>query len=365
VPSSQSFVALYSNLSVIPCGKALISRLGVVLKSRLGFHGDVHASSVVSCQKIHVLLLSDVALYFIPTADPKQQQHTFSSSTKRKFPSPIPQGARFQDGWLPHSAATHGLVHLKRMTIGFGFQRLTLHFIIPNSSSKQKADFAGKTKKSSGVTVFYYVIFTCSKSKCVELLQQLQSRAKEAVAKERLVLKLSAHNDINEDGPFIDNDDKWILDSLHSIHSNTDNSLVHIGAVLHYQLVQQNWKSRGADYERGSVRRVCVVTDVNILLLDEDYFGDGCDAHLVSSKEILGSVKLQLIDFASLSQIVEICAANQDPCAITLVIRKASNKLLSAVKPDHKWRLTCKDGEGAEALIDEVRRAKTQHRFNK
>jgi hypothetical protein len=357
----QSFVGLWKDLSVIACGKAAVSRLGVHIVSRRGFHGNVLPSSFVSCEKQHIIVLSDVALYFIPTLEDHIASTTETApiKTRRKFPSPIPNGARFQDGWLPHSAATHGLVHLKRMTIGFGFQRLTLHFVIPNNSAT-KVDDEKQRRGADGVTVFCYVIFTCSKKKSIALLQQLQSRAKEAIRQQqqqqRNELLYDDDEKIGADGPFIDNDDKIVLDSLYSMDSKDKMislKMKNIGTVLHYQIVQQKWKHA----QRSFVRRVCVVTDENILLLDEDYFGDGCD--YASSREILGSVRLQLVDIASLSQIIEICAASQDPCVITLVIRKKiSSKLLSSMKPDHKWRIICKDGEAAEVLVDEVRRAK-------
>jgi len=356
----QSFVGLWRDLSVIPCGKAAISRLGAHIVSRRGFHGNALPSTFVACEKQHVIVLSDVALYFIPAQEDnvssatEPAESTTATSTRRKFPSPIPQGALFQDGWLPHSAATHGLIHLKRMTIGFGFQRLTLHFVIPNHSGT-KLDNKQKGQ-ATDVIVFCYVIFTCNKKKCIEILQQLQSKAKEAVKQGYLRDEFLYDDDddkIGTDGPFIDNDDKLVLDSLHSVNSFENVKNNQVGTVLHYQIVHQKWKSAG----RSLVRRVCVVTDENILLLDEDYFGDGCEYS--SSRDILGSVRLQPVDIASLSQIIEICASNEDPCAFTLVIRKGNrNKLLSSIKPDHKWRIICSDGESAESLVDEVRRAK-------
>ncbi len=136
----QSFVGLWRDLPVIPCGKAAISRLGAHIVSRRGFHGNALPSTSVACEKQHIIVLSDVALYFIPTQEDnvppatEPVESTTATSTRRKFPSPIPKGALFQDGWLPHSAATHELIHLKRMTIAVGFQRLTLHFVISNHS---------------------------------------------------------------------------------------------------------------------------------------------------------------------------------------------------------------------------------------
>lgn len=358
--NQQSFVGLWKDLSVIPCGKAAISRLGAHIVSRRGFHGNALPSTLVACEKPHIIVLSDAALYFIPTQEDivcpttEPVESAMTTPTRRKFPSPIPQGALFQDGWLPHSAATHGLIHLKRMTIGFGFQRLTLHFVIPNHSDTKFGE--KRNERVTDATVFCYVIFTCNKKKCIEILQKLQTKAKEAVKQghQRDEYLFGDDDDkIGGDGPFIDNDDKLVLDSLHSMNNYDSTKINQIGTVLHYQIVHQKWKNSG----RSFVRRVCVVTDENILLLDEDYFGDGCEYS--SSRDILGSVRLQPVDIATLSQIIEICASNDDPCAFTLVVRNRNkSKLLSSIKPDHKWRIVCSDGEGAESLVDEIRRAK-------
>jgi hypothetical protein len=149
--------------------------------SRRGFHGNALPSTFVACEKQHIIVLSDVALYFIPaqednvTPATEPVESTTVTSTRRKFPSPIPKGALFQDGWLPHSAATHGLIHLKRMAIGFGFQCLTLPFVIPNHGGTKLDN--KQSGQATDVTVFCYVIFTCNKKKCIEILQQLQSKA--------------------------------------------------------------------------------------------------------------------------------------------------------------------------------------------
>jgi hypothetical protein len=50
------------------------------------------------------------------------------NSSERKFPSPIPQEALFQNGIWPHALARLPIETLKRITIGFSFQRLILHF---------------------------------------------------------------------------------------------------------------------------------------------------------------------------------------------------------------------------------------------
>jgi len=223
------------------------------------------------------------------------------------------------------------------MTIGFRFQRLTLYFVVPDVDAESShLNEINRSRITFERTVFCYVIFTCNKRKCITLLQELQSRAKEA----RQLIVVDANDG---GGPAIENDDKSVLDCLYSTLAPLP-----VGVVLHYQLLKQRWK-RG---ERGAVRRVCVVTDANIFLLDEDYFADGCDAHVGKRKGILGTVRLRSVDTASLDQLTEVRAADQDPRCITLVIS------VSAVKPFHKWRLICRDGEGAENLVDDVRKAR-------
>jgi hypothetical protein len=121
------------------------------------------------------------------------------------------------------------------MTIGFGFQCLTLHFVIPNHGGTKLDN--KQSGRATDVTVFCYVIFTCNKKEVY--------RNTTAVA----------------------------VKGLHSVNSCENIKLNQVGTVLHYQIVHQKWKSVG----QSLVRRVCVVTDDNILLLDEDYFGDGCE----------------------------------------------------------------------------------------
>lgn len=135
----------------------------------------------------------------------------------------------------------------------------------------------------------------------------------------------------------IDNDDKTFLDAL----SNE--------VVIHYQIVRQIWK-RG---DREASRRAFVLTDSKAYLLDETFTGDGSKADdEIDKRKKLGDVSLVIIDSARLSRVTEVRAANADPRNITLVILP-QNKL----KRSHRWRLVCNDGEGAERLIDDVRKA--------
>ena len=209
----------------------------------------------------------------------------------------------------------HPLDCLRGITIGFQFQRLILRFCIGNASSSFE---------------YAYVILTSNKLQTVSLLQKLQS-----------LLSSSTDDRLPGMGALIDNDDKTFLDALGAPRSNE--------VVLHYQILHQIWK-RG---EREASRRAFVLTDVRAYLLDETYTGDGTnlDDDGEESKK-LGDVSLSIIDSAKLDRVTEIRAANEDPRKITLVILPQSK-----LKRSHRWRLVCNDGEGAERLIDAVRKA--------
>ena len=99
--------------------------------------------------------------------------------------------------------------------------------------------------------------------------------------------------------------------------------------------------------------RSFVLTDSKVYLIDETYNGDGTEPEEDKGKrKKLGDVSLAIIDSAKLSRVTEVRAANEDPRKITLVVLP-QNKL----KRSHRWRLICNDGEGAERLIDAVRKA--------
>lgn len=166
---------------------------------------------------------------------------------------------------------------------------------------------------------------TSDKLRTVDLLQKLQSHV----------------TDAQKQSALIDNDDKAFLDALGAPKTNE--------VVMHYQILQQIWKHG----ERGASRRAFVLTDAKVYLLDETYNGDSASegAKYLGAKK-LGDISLVLIDSASLRHVTEIRAANEDPKKITLVILP-KNKL----KRSHRWRLVCNDGEGAERLIDDVRKA--------
>ena len=136
-----------------------------------------------------------------------------------------------------------------------------------------------------------------------------------------------------------------MLDSLHRVVDSSNQS---IGTILHFQIVQQQWKHG----DRGTVRRVCVITDTMILLLDEDYAADGHDLSSVTVEgKRMADARYRLVDQAALSLVSQVQAANADPRAITIIINPST---LSRTK---RWRLICRDREGAERLVEDARKA--------
>ena len=221
----------------------------------------------------------------------------------------------FGDGYWPHAVMRHPLNCLRRITIGFQFQRLVLRFCVENAATLTSLDYT-------------YVVLTKDKMQTVGLLQKIQSQLGDDQQEGRL-------------GALIDNDDKRFLDALGAPRTNE--------VVMHYQIIHQIWK-RG---DREASRRAFVLTDSRVYLLDEHYVGDGTMKDDEKDKtNQLGDVSLAIIDSARLSRVTEVRAANEDPRKITLVILP-QNKL----KRSHRWRLVCNDGEGAERLIEDVRRA--------
>ncbi|KAL7543433.1 hypothetical protein ACHAXR_012709 [Thalassiosira sp. AJA248-18] len=327
-------------LGVLACGSYARSRLPPVKLAKRGFHGDIiaHAGKdiMISESRKFILCLSDSALYFIVDDDISPQK---STEGKRTFPSRVPpnsvselctpetelwlhmnlltiyvfsQSQTFVDAYWPHAVARHPLDCLRGITIGFQFQRLILRFCVGNTLE------------------YTYVILTSNKLQTVSLLQKLQAHVPDTQT-------------IAMGGALIDNDDKTFLDALGARRSNE--------VVIHYQILHQIWK-RG---DREASRRAFVLTDSKAYLLDETYTGDGTrreEDEKDKSKNKLGDVSLSIIDSARLSHVTEVRAANEDPRKITLVILP-QNKL----KRSHRWRLVCNDGEGAERLIDDVRKA--------
>jgi hypothetical protein len=308
---------------IVACGKAALRRLTPSRSARYGFHGELLWSAaesshmkpeiVVECRDT-ICCFSDACFYIIVDHDVVTSK---AKDQKREFPVPIPDKACFKDAKWPHALACHSFQALTEITIGFGFQRLTLHFTDPSSAEG-----------------FVYIMLTSNKLETVALLKELQD------------LRSSAHDAMlgkNEATPIrIENDDPHVLNAI-GIAVAPDP----VGVVLHYQILHQRWKSGG----RGAVRRVCVVTDTKVFLLDEDYIGDGSESLDSPVGRKIGQSRNRVVDSADLSQIVQLQAADADPNAITIVIKS------SALKRLHNWRLLCRDGEGAEKLIEAVRKA--------
>ena len=306
--------------NALACGKLATKRLSPHRKPKRGFHGDVLFSNGTlkkSCEhRMLILCTSDIAIYFISDYD-AVTRYQLSKTGKRRFPLPIPEDSLFENGPWPHALARHPIVALERITIGFGFQRLTLHF----RGEKDSEEFA-------------YILLTCNKLKTINVLQHLQSLTKDLGSRSSTELK--------GEGLKIDNDDKQVLDALAAAVAPSV-----VGVVLHYQMVQQRWEHG----DRGTMRRACIVMDSQIYLLDEDYVGDGSESFEAGARQ-LGEVCFEIVDSAEIEQVSEVQAGLDDPNSVTIVIRP-----LSRLQRYHRWRLVCHDREGAERLIEDLRKA--------
>ena len=311
---------------VVACGKPGLRRVSPNRTTRFGFHGELLWSAaqsshlkpdIVSEARNTILCLSTTAFYVILDHDPVSDR---AKEQKRKFPLPISPESKFSDGVWPHALARHPIESLQAITIGFGFQRLILRF--------------RNALQPDGVAITY-ILLTSSKTETVSLLKELQDLTAEA-------RRLFAPADM----PLrIDNDDPHVLDALATAVAPDS-----IGVVLHYQVLQQRWRHG----DRGDVRRVCVVTDTKLYLLDEDYLGDGSDTLEATGSSQLGDASYRVVDSASVGQVGQIHAADADPNAVTLVIRP-----LSRLQRTHNWRLVCRSRDGAERLMEDVRKAIT------
>jgi hypothetical protein len=308
--------------NVVACGKPALRRLTPNLTARLGFHGELMWSSnavhlrqeAVSTHRLVILCFSSSAFYVILDHDAVTEK---AKSQKRKFPLPLPTEACFADAKWPHALARHPFSMLRKVIIGFGFQRLTLCF--SNSSYPSPEDFT-------------YVLMTCNKLATVSILKDIQeivADTKQASGFDQLI---------------IENDDLRVLDALSKAIAPEV-----IGDVYHYQILEQRWKHG----DRPNVRRVLLVTGTNIYLLDEDYLGDGAkkDTTMNVNPNDLALPLYRLVDSASVGQIQQLHTGT-DPTMITIIIRPTSR--LSRVR---NWRLVCRDREGKERLVDDIRKA--------
>lgn len=309
---------------VVACGKAALRRLTPSRAARFGFHGELLWSAaetshmkpeiVVECRET-ICCFSDTSFYIIVDHDGVTNK---SKDQKRDFPFPIPEGACFKDAKWPHALACHSFETLVGITIGFGFQRLTLHFT-----------------ESSSLGGLTYILLTSNKLETVAILKEIQELASE--------VNVTMFGPPKHRAPIqIENDDRHVLDALGAAVAPDT-----VGVILHYQILQQRWNRGG----RGTVRRVCVITDSKLFLLDEDYVGDGSESIEAGSGCVIGESMNRLVDSADLNQIMYVQAAYADPNAITIVIKP------SKLKRSHNWRLLCRDGHGAEKLVEDVRKA--------
>ena len=322
---------------VVGCGKPALRRLTPSRAARYGFHGEllwsavessqIKPEAVVECRET-ICCLTDIMFYII--VDHDSVTHKPQNASKKEFPLPIPGSATFKDAKWPHALVSHSLDKLRGVTIGFGFQRLMLHFedsVSPNN-------------------LFVYILLTCNKLETIALLKTFQDLT--TADADALVGSPSKQSP----GIRIENDDPLVLDSLVAAVSPDI-----LGVVLHYQVLQQQWKSGG----RGTVRRVCVVTDCKVYLLDEDYVGDGADtidilgenSSRMASRKELGNCLHRLVDLADLHQIESVASDDADPNSVTIVM-----KPVTRLTRRRNWRLVCRDcRQGAERLVEDLRKA--------
>eukprot|EP00934_Nitzschia_sp_Nitz4_P002806 Nitzschia sp. Nitz4//scaffold60_size111251//4004//8026//NITZ4_004134-RA/size111251-processed-gene-0.15-mRNA-1//1//CDS//3329555525//2796//frame0 len=325
----ERFVRVWEE-DVVPCGKPTLRRLTPNRRIRLGFHGDQlfsntgNPDSYSECRKVY-LCLSTTAFYVLLREDAVTQKYD-EKGIKKRFPNPIPSDAVFGDAPWPHAAARHPLHELESITIGFEFQRLYLRFSNPMGKKMEP---------------YIYVLITSNKTETVGLLQEFQRVANEAQQEDGCLESEATSITIH-------NDSQHVLDAVQVALTPEI-----VGTILHYQLVQQRWKHGEG---RGTVRRACVVSDKHLLLLDEDYSADG---HTPADGTPAGSnvptteiSSYRVVQQASLDQVAEVQAAGADPTAITIVINPVSR-----LARTQRWRLVCRDGIGAERLVDAVRKA--------
>eukprot|EP00957_Ditylum_brightwellii_P097442 7421328-Ditylum_brightwellii.AAC.1 len=210
---------------VIPCGRPATSCLAPNRRPLRGFHGDIVTTGIkdvnmTECRQI-VLCMSDSAIYIVPDSKSSLPKSSLlpqlGKSKIRKYPSRIPHDATFNDAYWPHAIARHPMEFLERITIGFGFQRLILHFSIPDKANEKSESVYG------------------GQGDCMSV--KLQSYVKEIN---------STKLEKDRESITFDNDDKVVLDAL-----GTAVAPASVGAILHYQILRQRWKHG----ERDAVRR--------------------------------------------------------------------------------------------------------------
>ncbi len=133
-----------------------------------------------------ILCISNLAIYFVKDFEPENEELSMMSNDNtttgtttnnnnntsirrhdRIFPSAIPNCAKFKDALWPHAFARYPFHYLtSKISIGFSFQRLLMNFRQPNGGIE-----------SDEFSEFTYIIFTGTKKRTIELLNQIQSSA--------------------------------------------------------------------------------------------------------------------------------------------------------------------------------------------
>ena len=219
---------------VVACGRRAVGRLTPLRTARFGFHGELLEASepppsaagtiagsrlqheVVARHRDVILCLSTQYFYILVNHD------AVTSALKgrpRKFPLPIPAKATFGDAKWPHALARHSLDTLQAITIGFGFQRLTLRFAKPSAPSSED---------------HVYVLLTSSKTETISLLREFQSLATEAREAASGQMIATTTTTAESDAIRIENDDPHVLDAI-----GTAVAPQSIGVVVHYQILHQ------------------------------------------------------------------------------------------------------------------------------
>ncbi len=333
--SGEQLIALSSE-RVIACGIAATGRIAPIESEAKGvrcgtlFH-EGKPLLMSECQDL-LLCISNKAVYFIPDiVKVKQTQH-------RRFPSPIPNQARFEEAMWPHAYCRHPLKFLKKITFdGFGFQRLTLHFKLPSVRGEVYVQPENGLFSAFDYT---YVIFSCNQRRTIELMQTLQRGAKEAANNSGNIV-----NDVK-----VENDDNSVLVEIgKALSPNTFND-----DILHYQILTQIWQTNDLE---GS-RRAFILTNEKIYLFHETYTGDGLGCATLISDDNMnvenGNIKMRLIARSQLQDIVDVCTLNnEDARKISITI-----KAKSGLRRTSRWILLCKDSENADKLIQDLRKAK-------
>ena len=256
-----------------------------------------------------------------------------------------------------------------------------LHFSVPTFDNKKE-----KHHEKDEQNEFIYCIITCNKLRTISLLQKL--RLSVTNINNTTATSASSSNNNSNNELIIDNDDKIILDALGKLWNNEKNKANNassyyyksifssntsiiansnstndmIGSIMHYQIIKQKWSSTSI---RGLVPRTIILTDTCIFLLDEIFYNN--NANTINNKKTIKkdnnnsdddnnnyNVNYALIDIGSLStnDIIEIKSGiDGDPKNVTIIL-----KPLSFYSRHRNWRLVCNDRDGAEKLVDDVRK---------